>query len=173
MRARARAPPGPGRPAPLEPSAHRGGPPTRPSQKAFAIACGADAAALSGAPPRKTCTHTLAANAGGELLVAATWEGLSVLSSADLRRAAEDHARWAAPPAGAAAAAQEARHPVLLLLRLLLRVRLRLLGLRLHLRRWRCCRRLCRLTTNMFGTSHPNLLLLPGLARRRCCICLV
>jgi hypothetical protein len=62
-------------------------------RQTFYVSCAPDGGALSGAAPaRKTCTHTLTANAGGELLVAATWEGLSIMSAGELRRAAEDHA---------------------------------------------------------------------------------
>ena len=62
----------------------------------FFVAC-APNGALAGAP-RKTCTHTLAANAGGELLAAATWESVSLMSASDLRRAADEHARRGADP---------------------------------------------------------------------------
>ncbi|KIY96010.1 hypothetical protein MNEG_11953 [Monoraphidium neglectum] len=63
-------------------------------QQTFSVAAGADSAALSGAPPRKTCTHTLAANSGGLMLAAATAEGVSILSTCELRRAAADYDRF-------------------------------------------------------------------------------
>lgn len=70
-------------------------------QQTFSVSCGPDGALAGGGggpARRKTCTHTLSANAGGELVVAATWEGVSILSAQELRRAADDYARFGTSP---------------------------------------------------------------------------